>query len=83
MAFKDALKRIRKERGLSQSGLAAKVGISVRNVQNWEQGHRGPSATVVLALAQALDVPAETLLAELAGQKAKPAPKRARARKGK
>jgi putative transcriptional regulator len=31
--------------GLSQSRFAALIGISPRNLQNWEQGHRRPEGT--------------------------------------
>ena len=65
MPFGEKLQRLRERAGLSQSGLADKAGLSVRSVQNWEQGHRGPSAAAVLALARALGVSAETLLGEL------------------
>jgi len=33
---------IRKRLGLSQSRFAAIIGVSVRTLQNWEQGHRHP-----------------------------------------
>src|SRR5947209_8743036 len=65
MPFSDALQRLREQAGLSQSRLADRAGVSVRSIQNWEQGHRGPSASVVLTLAQALSVPVERLLSEL------------------
>lgn len=37
----DDLKRRRDQLGLSQAGLARVLGVSVRSLQNWEQGHRG------------------------------------------
>lgn len=44
---------IRAEYGLSQSRFAALLGISVRTLQNWEQGRRRPEgpARVLLRLA--------------------------------
>jgi putative transcriptional regulator len=39
--FGDALKELRKRLGLSQEEFADKFGISVRNLQNWEQSSRG------------------------------------------
>jgi transcriptional regulator with XRE-family HTH domain len=65
MPFGEKLQRLREQAGLSQSGLADKAGLSVRSIQNWEQGHRGPSAQAVLALAKALGIAAEDLLGEL------------------
>lgn len=34
--------KIRKKLGLSQSRFAAIIGVSVRTLQNWEQGRRHP-----------------------------------------
>ncbi len=44
---------IREEYGLSQSKFAALLGISVRTLQNWEQGRRTPQgpAQVLLRVA--------------------------------
>lgn len=53
------LQRWRKERGLSQSELAAKSGVSVRLIQHYEQGSKDinkAQVVTVLNLAEALDV---------------------------
>ena len=44
---------IREEYGLSQTKFAALIGISVRTLQNWEQGRRHPQgpAKVLLRVA--------------------------------
>jgi putative transcriptional regulator len=44
---------IREEYGLSQAKFAALIGISVRTLQNWEQGRRQPQgpAKVLLRVA--------------------------------
>ncbi len=46
---------IRKNIGFSQSNFATLIGVSMRTLQNWEQGHRHPtgSAKVLLRLVQA------------------------------
>jgi putative transcriptional regulator len=36
------VKNLRESYGLSQSELAALLGISLRTLQNWEQGRRAP-----------------------------------------
>lgn len=46
---------IRKSLGLSQSKFAGLLGISVRTLQNWEQGRRkprGPARILLLVAAQ-------------------------------
>ncbi len=70
MPFPELLHRLREKAGLSQSELAAKAGVPVRSVQNWEQGHRRPRAEVLLSIAKALGVPVESLLVEMAGGEA-------------
>ena len=47
------VRHIREQYQLSQSEFAALLGISVRSVQNWEQGRRTPhgSARVLLQVA--------------------------------
>lgn len=54
MCFEDPdVAVIREEYGLSQSKFAALLGISVRTLQNWEQGRRHPQgpARVLLRVA--------------------------------
>jgi len=38
-------KVVRGKLGLNQAQFAALIGISVRTLQNWEQGHRRPEGT--------------------------------------
>jgi transcriptional regulator with XRE-family HTH domain len=64
MSFGTQLRRLREKAGLSQRGLAERAGVSLRSVQNWEQGHRAPRARPLLALARALGVSVEALLTE-------------------
>ena len=72
MAFGEELQRLREAAGLSQSELAGRAGLSLRSVQNWEQGHRKPKADALLALSKPLKVPVETLVALVAGRAAPP-----------
>ena len=60
------LKGIREERGLSQSQLAEKSGVSARMIQYYEQGVKDiakAQAQTVLSLAKALECTAEDLIA--------------------
>jgi transcriptional regulator with XRE-family HTH domain len=66
MPFGDKLRELRELAGLSQAALAEKAELSIRSIQNWEQGHRGPSAAAIFSLAKALGVSAEKLLGEVA-----------------
>lgn len=45
----DLIRELRQQLGLSQEKLAAKLGVSFRTVNRWENGHAVPSA---LALKQ-------------------------------
>jgi len=47
-------REIRKRLGLSQATFAARMGVSTRTVQDWEQGRREPSgsAKVLLRIAE-------------------------------
>ena len=56
------LRTLRLSRGISQSALAAAVGVSIRAVKYWEHGQRTPNAASLLALAHYFDVPPESLL---------------------
>jgi putative transcriptional regulator len=52
---------IRKRLGLSQSRFAAIIGVSVRTLQNWEQGHRHPEGPAK-ALLRVVDRDPEAVL---------------------
>lgn len=56
------LRTLRLSRGISQSALAAAVGVSTRAVKYWEHGQRTPNSASLLALAHYFDVPPESLL---------------------
>lgn len=49
------VKNIREDIGFSQSKFATLIGVSIRTLQNWEQGHRQPTgpAKVLLKLVHA------------------------------
>lgn len=57
--FKSALKFMREDKGMSQSELAKASGVSVRSIQDYEQGRKDinrASVVTVLQIAEALDV---------------------------
>jgi putative transcriptional regulator len=52
---------IRARLGLSQQGFADRLGVSVRTIQEWEQGRKQPSGPA-LALLRIVDKDPEVLL---------------------
>lgn len=57
----EQLRQHRALRGLNQKDVAALVGVELRTYQRWEAGERMPYNRHLVALAEALDVDAETL----------------------
>ena len=62
--FHQNLKRLREAAGLTQATFARALDVSLRTVQNWEQGHREPALDVLPRIAGVLKVSADELLAE-------------------
>lgn len=56
------LKEIRQEKGLSQTDLAKKMGISSQAVQQFENGVRTPSLERAVEIAQALEITLDELI---------------------
>lgn len=63
--IKDNLRRIRLARGMQQSDLADKLGVSEKTISNWECGVRDPSTANVFRLAEILDVPPSDLIGHI------------------
>ncbi len=55
------LKKKRKEKGLMQTEVAKKVGISIMSYQRYESGKRVPDAIHAILIAQALNSTVEEL----------------------
>jgi transcriptional regulator with XRE-family HTH domain len=56
MPFNERLKQLRKERGLSQDGLAKAAGLSTDTVAKLERPNKEPSWDTAVKLARALGV---------------------------
>ena len=54
--FGENIKRERKMCGLTQSELAAKMGITQQQLSQWECNKFEPTVTSIVSLAKALDV---------------------------
>lgn len=62
MIFFKNLKAIRTTRNLTQQQMAERLNISVRTYQNYEQGKREPSLTLLCKIADILDTTTDILL---------------------
>lgn len=60
--FSDNLKLIRKEQGLSQEELAAKLHVVRQTISKWEKGISVPDADLLVRLSELLETPVATLL---------------------
>lgn len=67
LAQQDAAKfarRVRRRLGFSQAEFAARIGVSLETIRNWEQGKRSPTGAAQ-ALLKVLDKAPEAALAAL------------------
>ncbi len=68
MSFAENLKKVRKERNLSQEELAEMMDVSRQSVSKWEQGESYPEVEKLLLLSQKLNLSLDALLsAEISG----------------
>lgn len=56
------IRKYRKECGLTQEQLAAKIQVSKGRISNWEQGLNRPDADILAALCKALNISPSNLL---------------------
>lgn len=62
--FGTKLQRLRIAKGLSQSDVAARMGVSAPSISGWEKGRARPRHDRIGDLAQLLDVPVSQLLGD-------------------
>lgn len=62
VAFGDALRELRKERGIAQEALALKSGLNRGYYGDVERGERNLSLANILKIADALEMPASQIL---------------------
>jgi transcriptional regulator with XRE-family HTH domain len=62
VSFAGNLRRLRKERGLSQEELGARASIQMADISRYEAGNRDPRVSTVARLAAALEVSIADLL---------------------
>ncbi len=64
MKLNQTIKRLRKEKGLTQEQLAEEVGVSLMTVRRWEWGESIPKSNMLLKLADVFGLSPEALLME-------------------
>jgi transcriptional regulator with XRE-family HTH domain len=57
--FGELLQRMRAASGLTQAGLSARAGVSLRSIQGWEQDYRCPVSPDFFKIVEALGVSAD------------------------
>ncbi len=62
MTFTEKLQKLRKNKGMTQAELAAKVGVSARCIQNYELGARYPKRDIMDKLCSVLGTKIEYLV---------------------
>lgn len=60
--FNENIKKIRKEKGLSQEELAVKLNVVRQTISKWEKGLSVPDADLLISLSEILDTPVSILL---------------------
>ena len=60
--FAETLRKLRKEKGLSQSQLASQMFVNKSTIARWENGTRLPDAAMITRLSKVLEVDVGTLL---------------------
>jgi transcriptional regulator with XRE-family HTH domain len=68
MPFGQSLEKIRKERGMTQAQLAAKLDVNQSLIAKWESGKVQPRTATLERLADVFDLEVEELLAGEYGQ---------------
>lgn len=56
------LKKFRKDKGLTQSEVAAELGVTAGTISMWETSKRAPNRKNLLSLSQLYEIPIEHLL---------------------
>jgi len=65
-SFAEILRKYRLQSGLSQQELANRIFVERSSVASWETGRRIPDVTMILRIAEALDVSPDSLLEQAA-----------------
>jgi transcriptional regulator with XRE-family HTH domain len=84
MGFKENLRRLREQAGLTQAEMANRARVPFRSYQNWEAGSREPRIKALVSLAAAFGVSLDDLVGvRRPAPEPKPKPEGRRGRKAK
>ena len=72
MKFKERIRTLRKEAGLTQAEIAEKIGVTYRTYQNYEAGVSTPQSRVLAKLANVLHVSMDMLSEQSATETSAP-----------
>ena len=61
----ERIKKLRKEKGMTQKELAKKLGFSPSHLGQYENGYRNPKPSTVKKIADALEVPVSQIFEEV------------------
>ena len=64
ISMSERIKKIRKQKGLSQTELGERIGVSQQVITNYERGIREPSIEMLLKISGALNISIENLIGE-------------------
>jgi len=67
MTIGDRIKELRKEKGFTQAGLAAQIGIEHSTIGRWEKNENEPKLTDAVKLANVLDTTCEDFVGVIKG----------------
>ena len=67
--FNENIKKIRKEKGLSQEELAVKLNVVRQTISKWEKGLSVPDADLLISLSEILETPVSILLGKTSRRK--------------
>ena len=62
MTFGENLRSIRKQKGITQTDLADRMGVLQKDISRWENGQRTPTLHFLRELCIVLDISADVLL---------------------
>ena len=62
MKLNQTIRRLRKEKGLTQERLSELLGVSLMTVRRWEWGNTSPNSNMLLKLAEVFNLAPEELL---------------------